>query len=795
VFKKTAFILMKKYSLFSGLFRRFSGLVLLNISGLALGLASVIYIAIWINHELSYDKFFPNAERIFRVESLFDYSGEKSVWSITPAPLAESVKNEFPEVEDAVRLASGRQDVIKYRENLFIAENLYYTAHSFFSIFHPEVISGDTSQMLRGPDEVVLSRHAASVLFGNGDPVGKSILFNNTDLLTVKGVIEDFPSNTHLKVDYLVSFSILEKKGEELDSWGRFDFLTYILLKKNSDAEQFNNKISGYLKTKITNLSVVLFINPLTRIYLYRDPGFKSFKYPSSDRGPIARVILFAVIGFVLLLIACINFINLATAFASQRAKEIGIRKVNGAGRANLVVHFFGESLFQTFLATVAALIIVVALLPVFIKVSGVSLGIADLFTTKKLAIYLILTLTTGIIAGMYPALLLSSFNPAKVIKPLPEDTFQGSGLRKVLVVIQFMLSIVFIFCILIMNRQVSFMQTINLGFNKEGVMVVSPHVTPEKTDVIAEQIEKIPGVKKVALGGNVPVNMGNFNTLNKWDGNVSGKPLMFYMMQVDDRYLDLLGIRLAEGKNFNTTSFGTEVIVNETAVKKMEMDDPVGKSIWLGNTRYTIIGVVRDFHFHRLKEEIRPVFIYKNKDWWIKRIFVSLEPGNHFQVVDKITETVRKSNPGFPVRYMFLDQEINRYYDEERRLNLLINAATVLSIVISCIGLFSLTAFTLRKRSREIGIRKAYGATAVSILVMLQKDFGRLVLAASMIALPAGYFIIKQWLSSYAYHVGINAFYLFVTLIIITMIAALTLIFHTLRAANLNPADTLRNE
>jgi putative ABC transport system permease protein len=722
VFKKTAFILMKKYSLFSGLFRRFSGLVLLNISGLALGLASVIYIAIWINHELSYDKFFPNAERIFRVESLFDYSGEKSVWSITPAPLAESVKNEFPEVEDAVRLASGRQDVIKYRENLFIAENLYYTAHSFFSIFHPEVISGDTSQMLRGPDEVVLSRHAASVLFGNGDPVGKSILFNNTDLLTVKGVIEDFPSNTHLKVDYLVSFSILEKKGEELDSWGRFDFLTYILLKKNSDAEQFNNKISGYLKTKITNLSVVLFINPLTRIYLYRDPGFKSFKYPSSDRGPIARVILFAVIGFVLLLIACINFINLATAFASQRAKEIGIRKVNGAGRANLVVHFFGESLFQTFLATVAALIIVVALLPVFIKVSGVSLGIADLFTTKKLAIYLILTLTTGIIAGMYPALLLSSFNPAKVIKPLPEDTFQGSGLRKVLVVIQFMLSIVFIFCILIMNRQVSFMQTINLGFNKEGVMVVSPHVTPEKTDVIAEQIEKIPGVKKVALGGNVPVNMGNFNTLNKWDGNVSGKPLMFYMMQVDDRYLDLLGIRLAEGKNFNTTSFGTEVIVNETAVKKMEMDDPVGKSIWLGNTRYTIIGVVRDFHFHRLKEEIRPVFIYKNKDWWIKRIFVSLEPGNHFQVVDKITETVRKSNPGFPVRYMFLDQEINRYYDEERRLNLLINAATVLSIVISCIGLFSLTAFTLRKRSREIGIRKAYGATAVSILVMLQQ-------------------------------------------------------------------------
>ncbi len=494
-------------------------------------------------------------------------------------------------------------------------------------------------------------------------------------------------------------------------------------------------------------------------------------------------------------MIACINFINLSTAFASRRAKEIGIRKVNGAGRANLLLHLFGESLLQTFMATIGAIIIVIVMLPVFIRVSGIEMGVSKLFSWNNLVIYLIMTLATGIIAGIYPALVLSSFKPVKVIKPLPEDTLQGSGLRKILVVTQFALSIIFIFCVIVMNRQVSFMQSRDLGFNREGVMVITPRTKPEKVDAIADQIEKIPGVSKVALGGNVPVNMGNFNTITKWDGNATGTPLMFYMMQVDDRYLDLLGIELKEGKYFNTTSVGTEVILNEAAVKKMEMDEPVGKAIWVGDRKFTITGIVRDFNIHNLKEEVRPVFIYKNKDWWMKMIFVNLEAGNHFRTVDKIVETVKRSTPGFPVSYMFLDQEVDHYFDNERRLNTLINAATILSIVISCIGLFSLTAFTIRKKRREIGIRKAYGATIASVLFMLQKDFGKLILLASFIALPAGYYIIRRWLQSYSYHVGINPAYFLVSILIIILIAALTLAFLTLRAAGTNPADTLRNE
>jgi putative ABC transport system permease protein len=775
-------------------FRRFNGLVLLNISGLALGLASVIFIAIWISHEISYDRFFKNSDRIFRVESLLNFSGDPFVWTITPAPVAESIKKDFPEVEDAVVLSSGYQPVVKVDDQLFTAENLYYATHSYFNIFSTKVIAGDPSRLLVGPAEVVISRQIAKVLFGEKDPVGKSILLNNTDLLTVTGVIENSPSNTHLKVDYLVPFSLLQK-GNKVDDWGRIDFITYVLLKEKSDAEQFNNKLSGYWKTKFKEIKGTLIINPLTRLYLYRDPGFASIKYPSTDKGPITRVILFAVVGLVLMVIACINFINLSTAFASQRAKEIGIRKVNGASRTNLILQLFGESLMQTFMATVAALIIVILMLPVFTKVSRVELDLVKLFSLKNIAIYLIMTLVTGLISGMYPALILSSFNPVKVIKPLPEDTMQGSGLRKILVVTQFVLAIIFIFCIMIMNRQISYLQHRDLGFDKERVMVLYPRIKPEKTDALAEEIEKIPGVNKVALGGNVPVNMGNFSTLEKWDGNESGKSLMFFRMQVDDKYLDLLDIKLTEGKQFIPGSTGPEVILNETAVKKMEMREPLGKTVWLDNERCTIIGVVKDFHFHKLNSEVLPVIIYKSKDWWAKRIFVKLEPGNHFQIVDKIIECVSKNTPGFPVSYKFLDQEVDQYYNDERRLNTLINAATFLSIVISCIGLFSLTAFTIRKKWKEIGIRKAYGATAATVLFMLQKDFGKLILIASVIALPAGYFIIKQWLRSYAYHVELNPFYFLITILLIVTIAALTLVFHTLRAANLNPTDTLRNE
>lgn len=785
---------MKESSVFRKLFRRFNGLVLLNISGLTLGLTGVIFIAVWVSHELSYDRFYEKAGRIYRVESLLNIASDPTVWKITPAPVAEALREEFPEVEDAVVLRSGFIRSVKVDDKIFKTQNLYFTDHSFFNIFNPEVISGDASRLLASPDEIIISRHIAGVLFGNKDPLGRQVLFDTRVMLTVTGVIEDSPTNTHLKVDYLVPFSLLEREDKQLDSWGRINFITYVLLSEQADPVQFNEKLAGYWQTKNTGTSGKFFMNPVTRIYLYRDPGLGTEKYPYSDQGAITRVILFSVIGFVILVIACINFINLSTALASQRAKEIGVRKVNGASRANLTMHLFGESLFQTSLAMVAAIALVIILLPVFVRISDVEFRIARLFSLTNILIFIILTMFTGFIAGMYPALVLSSFNPVKVIKPMPDDVIQGSGLRKILVVVQFALAFVFVFCILIINRQLSYMQHYDLGFDRERVMVIYPQIRAG-IESVAEQIEKIPGVNKVAIGGNVPVNMGNFSTFNKWDGNTDGQPLIFLMLQVDDNYLDLLDIRLKEGRTFFKGTIADEVIINETAARKMNMDEPVGKFIWRGDKRYAIVGIARDFHMHALREEIQPVFIYKSEDWWSKWIFVKLDPGNHFQATGKIVDLMMKNEPGFPANYMFLDDETGKYYDNEKRLSTLVNAATILTIIISCIGLFSLTAFTIRKKRKEIGVRKAYGATITTVLIMLQKEFGKLVILSCIIAIPAGYFIIKQWLGSYSSHIKISPLYFICSVMIIVVISAMTLIYHSFRAASANPAQTLKNE
>jgi ABC-type antimicrobial peptide transport system permease subunit len=774
---------------------RYNGLVLLNIAGLALGLTSVIFIAIWIIHELSYDKFYKNADRIFRVESLLNMTGEPSVWKITPAPVAKSLCNDFPEVEDAVILQTGFSRSMKVDDKLFKTPNLYFTEHSFFKIFTPEVISGDTSRLLTGPLDLVISRHIAESLFGNSDPVGRQVLFNNKDLLTVTAIIEDSPLNTHLRVDYLVPFSLLKDEEPDLESWGRINFMTYVLLKEHTDAAGFNRKLADYWASKSKVSTRKFFINPLTRLYLYRDPGLSDEKYPYSDKGLINRVILFSVIGFMILLIACINFINLSTAFASQRAREIGIRKVNGAGRTNLVLHLFGESVLQTSLATIIALILVVVLLPVFSNICNVEFRVRELFSMKNIFIYIALTLLTGFVAGTYPALVLSSFNPVKVIRPMPDDVVQGSGLRKVLVVIQFSLSFIFIFCTMIMNRQLSYMQEFDLGFDKEQVMVIYPHSRPAGVDVIAEQIEKLPGIKQVAIGGNTPVNTSNFNTFSKWDGNNDGQQLIFLMMQVEDDYLDLLDIPIVAGRNFFKGSYAEEVIINETAARKMGFEDPIGKFIWNGEKRFPIVGVVRDFHTNALREEIQPVMIFKSESWWKKWIFVKLEPGSRFSTTADVLKVVEKNEPGYPVNYLFLDEEAGKYYDNEKRLNTLVNAATILTIVISCIGLFSLTAFTIRRKQKEIGVRKAYGATISTVLIMLQKEFGKLVLISCLVSIPAGYYIIKRWLNSYTSHISVSPFYFIVSILIILVISALTLFYHSYRAASANPATTLRNE
>jgi len=778
-------------------FRRLKGSILINMAALALGLASVIFIAIWVNHELSYDSWHDKHNRIYRIESLLDFTGEPFVWNVAPAPVAAALPNDFPEVEDAVNLYTAYSSAFSIGEEVFNAENAYYTTNAVFRIFSFDLLLGNPETALTDPNSLIISESTARKFFGAQNPVGKPVLFNNEDLLIITGIMKDIPSNSHLKINYLLSWNLLVKKGNKLDNWDQYDYYTYALLNKNVDPDKFNRKLAGYLQTKKEDAAATLFMNPLTRIFLHRDPGLPSIIYPSGEKEPITMVILFALIGVAILLIAVINFINLSTAFASERAKDTGIRKVNGATRSNLVIQFFKESSLQTLIALIAALLIVILLMPVFIRITNGEFTISFLFEWKNILIYFLLGLVTAILSGFYPAVVLSRFSPLSVLKINPDSRLHGSGLRKVLVIIQFALSIVFIFCVIVMKGQIRFMQNQEMGFNAEDVMVIYPGEGIEKVNIIAEEIRKIPGVNKVAIGGNVPLNMGNWNTYSHWDGNTSGKTLKYYEMQVDDRYFDFLGFELAEGRNLTRGAPRYEALINEAAVRMMEIEDPIGKRIRKGynNMDYEIVGVIKDFHFRKLSDEIQPIMMFKRTDWFSPRLFIKLDPVNTSEIVDRISGIVSESIPGFPVRYIFLDEEIERYYYEEQRLNSLINLAAMLSIVISVIGLFSLSAFTLRTKSKEIGIRKVHGASSRRLAIMLQRQFGTLIFIASVIALPSAYYIINRWLETYAYHIKIHPVYFVLTILTVVFIALVAISFQILRTATLNPVDTLRAE
>ncbi|TFH37984.1 MAG: ABC transporter permease [Bacteroidia bacterium] len=777
--------------------KKIKGIILLNMAGLSLGLVCVFFISVWVSNELSYDKWTENSDSIYRLEALMDFTGEPFVWTNTPYPVIEAMLNDFPEVEEGICINKGYRQTIEINGEQFVPENLYFVPGNFFSIFSLNLLNGDTKSALYNPQSIVISESVADKLYGDDDPVGHEVMLNNKDLLTIRGVVEDTPSNSHISFDYLVSFDVFARGESNMESWGQFNYFNYIMLRENTDPEQFNSKLSSYLSSKREGSKGQLFINPLERIYLYRDPGFESVTYPGESRGPIARVILFGIIGLVVLIIALINFINLSTAFSTQRAKEIGVRKVNGASRGKLMTQLFGESFIQTIISVISALIFTVILMPFFEKLSGKVIGIDSLFTVRSIAIYLLITLITGSVAGIYPAVVLSAFKPVRVLRNNPADSSQGGRLRKVLVIMQFSLSIIFIFCIVVMNRQIRYMQEKDLGFDRDRVVVYSPKTDAEKMLVISDEIRKVSGVSMVSLGTSVPVNMGNWSTYNEWDGNLTGKALKFHRIQVDDNYFDLLGFTLADGRRLREGVSRGEVIINEAAVRKMEITDPLGKRIIdSGNElTYTIVGIVKDFHFNKMTDEIAPVFIYKRDSFYSAKIFVKLSAGSDFRAVNAINDIVKENTPGYPISYLFLDEEINRYYDDENRLSSLINIATLLSIIISSIGLFSLTMFTVRRKWKEVGIRKAHGATTGTLVLLLSKEYWWLTLAASVIGLPLGYLIINSWLDTYAYHVGISPLYYFVAIISLMVVTTATVSYHTLKASHLNPVDTLRDE
>jgi ABC-type antimicrobial peptide transport system permease subunit len=716
----------------------------------------------------------------------FSGQGEyPKVWTVTPAVLAPTLKEEFPEVEEAVRLKSYYGVLIQHERNFHYETGFYFASSSLFDVFSFDFVLGDPDSSFRDPFSVVITEEMREKYFGQDNPLGKSLLVNKSQVYTVTGVIRNMPRNTHLQAGFFAPFEAYFSLGEHWDDWGRYDFPTYVLLRKRDAAGEFGEKIFSYIQKHKSESNTKLLLQPIRKIHLYSVDG----------GGSISYVYILSLIGFIVLLVACINFINLSTARASQRGKEVGVRKTVGAKRMELVRQLLGESLLFAVCAFFAGLVLVMLLISPFNNLSGKAFTLGSIFQKDIILGLMAIVLFTGMVSGSYPAFYLTSFHPVNIMRGSFKKGKSDASLRKVLVVAQFSISIVLIISTFVIFSQVRYIQYKNLGFDREHIVYIRLNKeTKANIDVIQDELRRNPHILGTAAADRVPVNQGNFTTITRWDGQNSEKRLMFHVMSVDENYIDLLGLKMARGSKFRKGTSGDEIVVNEEAVRQMEMDSPLGKKIHFWRTSGIITGIIKDYHFKPLHTNIRPLIITRNSRWY-SLLLCKIGPGRVEQTLNDIKAVFSKIAPDYPFVYRFLDESIDNLYSSERRTGLIMNVFTLLTVLTSCLGLFGLAAFTAQNRKKEIGIRKVLGASVVKIVSLLSSEFSRLVLLSNIIAWPIGFYIMSRWLRNYSYKIHLSLWIFVLAAVTAFVIALLTVSYQSIRASTANPVDSLKYE
>ncbi|WP_425290965.1 ABC transporter permease [Spirosoma linguale] len=783
----------------------------INMGGLALGMACCLLIALYVYDELSYDRFNANFAHIYRVterqtqpEGIFDVA-------VTPGPLAPALEKDFPEVQRTTRIGQWHGLLTKGRQALE-AEQFLIVDPSFFSLFSYPLIMGDTNTIFRGPNELIFSEATAERFFGadwrQKNLVGQSITLNKDQTFTLVGVAKNPPTQSHIQFDVLMPFKWLERNDEWSMKWSSNSYHTYLQLRpdvagKAIDPTAFANKLRGQLKEYHSGNETPLLLQPLSDIYLYSKFAFGTDYGKRSD---ITYIRIFVAVGLIVLLIAVINFINLATARASQRAKEVGVRKSVGAQRSSLVTQFLSEALLMTTLAMSVSLLLAELLLPLFNNLAEKSMSIPY----QMPAFWLVIIGLTGVVSlltGLYPAFFLSSFRPVAVLKTGISGYFSsgqtGRSFRQSLVVGQFVLSIALAISTVVIYRQLSYLQSTKLGFDKSQLLHVrlkgdlKQNALRFKTDV-----SQLPGVAQASMTTSNLVDMQNSSTI-EWEGQTPKDEFLITQMNVDADFIKTTGMSMAAGRNFSAqitsdtlSKLGT-YLINETAAKRMGWTptSALGKKVKFWGTDGTIIGVVKDFHFRPLHVSIEPFILrFRPKEFYFE-LLVKTKPGMVASTLPAITAVYKKLDPNYPISYGFVDQDLDRQYRSEQRIGQIILYFSILTILVSCLGLFGLTAFTAEQRTKEIGIRKVLGASVASIVALLSKDFLKLVLIALVIASPIAWYAMNRWLQSFAYKTSFEWWMPALAGLVAICIALLTISFQSIKAAIANPVKSLRNE
>jgi putative ABC transport system permease protein len=780
--------------------RKNKGYSFINISGLAIGMACCFLILIWVKDELSFDRFHANANAIYRVtEHQYDSSGDYFPVAVTPWPLAEALKTDFPEITESARLRIVSGGLISYKDKKFYENDFVAVDPSFLKMFSFPLIEGDLSTALTEPHTILITKETAARYFGEEDPLGKVLTFHNRYDFKVTGVLEDVPHNSHIKFDFLVPFASTLRDFGWTDSWDTNNYTTYVQLVDNASLQRISEKISTYLKKNNPQTGTKLILQPLTDIHLRSDYAIDLY---GSTEDKAIYVYAFSAIALFVLLIACINFMNLSTARSEKRSKEVGLRKVVGASRHNIIAQFYGESLLMTFMAFFAALFLVYLLLPAFNNVSGKQLTFDSLKEPVFMLGLLGIMLATGLASGSYPAVVQSSFKPVDSIKGLGLRISPKSGkstLRRTLVVIQFTLSIILIVGTLIVYKQIRFMMNKNLGYEKDSIVYFIKRANLRtQYDAFKSELLRESNIIGVTSSSDVPTYSVHSTGGFYWEGKNPETHFLIHQFSVDHDYIKTFNMHIIAGRDFSrefpadasTQSF----IVNETAVKAMGLENPVGTKFQLYDNKGQIVGVVEDFHFKSLQKAIEPLVlrIEPDRDSYV---FVKFRSEHMQEALASIRTVYDSFNPQFPLEYSFLDESVNQLYDSEQKTNKIFNYFTLFAIFISCLGLYGLAAYMAQQRTKEIGIRKVLGASIMNIMAGLSKEFILLVCLANAIAWPVAYYFMHKWLQHFATKTDLSAWIFIISGLAALFIALLTISYQSIRAATAHPAESLRYE
>ncbi|MGN6298410.1 MAG: ABC transporter permease [Ginsengibacter sp.] len=768
------------------------GFTFLNIFGLGIGIACASLIFLWVEDEINFNNYFSNKENLYKIKDSQTYDGTTFTFDATPGPLAAGIKTEIPGIKNSARSSWGQQSLFSLGEKNIYERGMYVDS-SFLKMFQLEFVQGNAGTAFQQLHSLVITEKMAHKFFGNDNAIGKSLRIDNNTSSVVTGVIKDLPESVSFQFEWLAPFKIFENQNSWLQSWRNNGVLTYVELQPGADTKAINRKLYNYVQSKAQDAEAKMSVYPMSRWRLY-----DSWKDGKEVPGRIKYVNLFSLIAWIILLIACINFMNLSTARSGKRAREVGVRKVLGAAKSKLVGQFIGESVIMALISAVVAVCIIFAVLPAFNSLVEKQLSI-HLFQPLHISALLVIAVVCGLVAGSYPAFYLSSFNPVAVLKGIRIKMNGSAGLiRKGLVVLQFSISIILIISTIIIYKQINHAKNRSLGYDKENLIYLplqgklKEHFNAVKNDLVQTGV-----VKDAALSQSTVLQLGSNTGDFQWQGKDPDKQVLITVESVSPEYTSTMGMRIEKGRNFydDYKSDSGNIIINQTLAKIIGDKNIIGSLITDGDNKFTVVGVIDDFVYNNLYSPSSPLILFPDTSGTNFLTVRLKKTSNVAGALEKVENVIKANNPGFPFDYKFVDDQFGQFFKTEMLIGKLASVFAFLAIFISCLGLFGLAAYTAERRTKEIGIRKVLGASAKGLAGLLSKEFLILVMISCLIAFPIAWWMMHNWLEGYEYRVPISWPIFLVAGLLAMLIALFTVSVQAIKAALANPIQSLRSE